>query len=82
MMFVSLLVSSVMVCVMGDVSSGSGLPLAPGSPPEGIMVSDITAASVNLSWLPPTMSNGNITSYNITYQPLDGRSAHTLVNDR
>ena len=75
-MFVYLLLSSViMMCVVGDFSSGCGSALAPESPPEDIMVTNITATSVTLSWAPPVIPNGNITSYNITYQPLDGRSA-------
>ena len=51
-----------------DTFSGSGsLAAVPESPPQNITATIINSASVMLSWLPPLIPNGIITSYNVSY---------------
>ena len=55
--------------------SGSGSAAAPSSPPRNLEVSMVTATTALVSWDPPLSPNGVVVSYNISYQPSDGRSA-------
>jgi len=47
----------------------------PESSPEGIpspTLKPLTSVSINVTWLPPTVPNGVITSYSILHQEVDG----------
>ena len=56
------------------------LLLAPGSPPINLAPSLVGATFVLLSWSPPTIPNGRITSYTITYN-LTGQLSSVVVQN-
>ena len=44
------------------------------SPPRSLMIVDVTATEVTLSWMPPDTPNGIISSYRVQYRRTDSSS--------
>ena len=66
---------SLLGCALSTDNLGSGSAAAPSTPPRNLQVSSVTATAALVSWEPPLTPNGDIVSYNISYQPSDGRLA-------